>query len=148
MCGLPLTTRGCVKILARPLVVIKLSLLFEKSAALEVLVDELGSALGIVLDVVTQGAVVEGTQLLDDTVDHVGTEDVPLLEGSTQLLQAFGTGDAAVGQAVEFVKAFSVGGIVDVDVHIGLGSEFEGILHLEAVAAGYAQASQQLIDVG
>ena len=117
-------------------------------AALEVLVDELGGALGIVLDVVAQGAVVERAQLLDDAVDHVGTEDTLLLEGATQLLQAVGAGDTAVRQAVELVEAVGVGGIVDIDVNIGLGSEFQSVLHLEAVAASYAQAGKQLIDVG
>ena len=71
-----------------------------------------------------------------------------LLKGATQLLQAVGAGDAAVGQAVKLIEAGGVGGIVDVDVNIGLGGQLQGIFHLEAMAAGYAQAGEQLIDVG
>ena len=117
-------------------------------AALEVLVDELGGALGIVFDVVAQGAVIERAQLLDDAVDHVCTEYAFLLKGAAQLLEAVGTGDAAVGQAVELVQAVGIGGIVDVDINIGLGGQFKGILHLEAMAASYAQAGEQLVNVG
>ena len=118
------------------------------STALEVLVDELRGALGIVLDVVAQGAVVEGTQLGDDTIDHVSAEHAVLLKCGTQLLQTVGTGNAAVGQTVELVEACSVGGIVDVHVNVGLLGQLQSIFHLKAVAAGYAQAGKQLIDVG
>ena len=117
-------------------------------AALEVLVDELGGALGIVFDVVAQGAVVERAQLLDDAVDHVCTEYAFLLKGVTQLLEAVGTGDAAVGQAIKLIEALGVGSVMDVDVNIGLGGQFQGVLHLKAVAAGYTQAGKQLVDVG
>lgn len=115
---------------------------------MEVAVHELEHLFLVAVDIGTQGAVAIGAETLDDAVDHGGTEDVVLLEHSTLLLEAVGRGLTAVGEASEGVELLGILLLVDVDVHIGLLGNLEGVVELEAIAAGYSETRDELVDVG
>ena len=109
---------------------------------MEVGVNEFLDGLVAAADVGTQGGVVVRAQLSDDTVDHSWAEHVVLLIDCTLLLEAVGACNAAVGELSEAVEAVLILLVVDVNVNIGLLGNLKSILHLKAVAACYAQASE------
>lgn len=55
-------------------------------STMEILLDKLFDFLGIVGDFSAQGAVVVGTEVSDNAVNHGGTEDAPLLIDGTLAL--------------------------------------------------------------
>lgn len=65
---------------------------------MEVAADELSDLLGMKGYVLTEGAVVETSELLDDTIDHGLGEDAVVFKDLTLLLQTVGRGSTAVGQ--------------------------------------------------
>ena len=109
---------------------------------MEVGVNEFLDGLVAAADVGTQGGVVVRAQLSNDTVDHSWAEHVVLLIHCTLLLEAVGTCYAAVGELSEAIEAVLVLLVVDVNVNISLLGNLKSILHLKAVAACYAQASE------
>ena len=115
---------------------------------MEVSMHELEHLLLVATNIGTQSTVTIGAQAFDDAVDHSGAEYVVLLEHGTLLLEAVGRGLTAVGEASEGVELLGILLLMDVDVHVGLLCYLEGIIELEAIAAGHGKASNELVDVG
>ena len=117
-------------------------------STVEIGCNEFLNLLRIVLDVFAQAGVVEGAQLGNDAVDHGRREHAVLLEHLALALQTVGRGHARVGQLGQGGQAVGILGSVDVHVDVGLFGHLQCVSHLEAVAAGHAQAGQQLVEVG
>ena len=97
---------------------------------MEVPADELGDLLGMEGYVVAEGAVVEASELRDDTVDHGLGEDAVALKDSALQLQTVGRGCAAVGQGLQFSQFLFVDFVVDIHGYICAVSHVQSIGHL------------------
>ena len=120
----------------------------QRLSAMEVAGDELQDLLGRVLDVATQGGVVESSQLGDDAIDHGGGEDTMLLEDCTLAVEAGSGGDTRVGKLGQGGQAVGILGGMDVDIDVGVAGYVKGVGHLETVTAGDTQAGKELVEVG
>ena len=83
-----------------------------------------------------------------DAVERAGREYAALLEDAAHGLQAVGRLGAVDGQTGQGGETVGVLGAVDVDVDVGALGHLEGIGHLKAVACGYSEGCEQLVDVG
>lgn len=86
---------------------------------MEVAADELSDLLGMESYVVAERAVIETSELRNDTIDHSLGEDAVLLKDCTLLLQTVGGGSTAVRQRLQFGQFLLIGFIVDIHSHIG-----------------------------
>ena len=109
---------------------------------------ELEHLLLVAIDVGTQCAVTIGAQALDDAIDHGRAEDVMLLEHGTLLLEAVGRSLTAIGKASQRVELLGILLLVDVDIHVGLLGNLQGIIEFKAIAASYSKACDELVDIG
>ena len=120
---------------------------FRKLSAVEVLGDEFLNFLGIALDGLAESRIIEGTELSDDAVDHRRREYIMLLEHLALLFETGGRGDAGIRQLRQRSQAVCILGSMDIHIDVGLGCQFEGIVHLETVTTSHTESCQQLIQV-
>lgn len=114
---------------------------------MEVTADELSDLLGMEGYVVAEGAVVEASELRDDTVDHGLGEDAVALEDRALLLQTVGRGCAAVGQGLQFDQFLFVDFVVDIHGYIRPGGHLQSTGHLQSVEQSYTDACKHLIGI-
>ena len=115
---------------------------------MEVAMYEFEHLLLIATNVGTQGAVAIGAEALDDAVNHSRAEDIVLFKCRALLLKAVGRSLTTVGEASERVELVGILLLVDVDIHVGLLGNLEGIIEFEAIAASHGKTSDELVDVG
>ena len=100
---------------------------------MEILCDELLDFLGIALDGLAEGSVVESPQLGDDAVDHSGREDIALLEDSTLAFQAVSRSDAGVWELCKRSQTVGILSSMNIHIHVSALCHLKSIGHLEAV---------------
>ena len=114
---------------------------------MEVAADEFGDLLRMEGYVVAERAVIETSELRDDSVDHSLGEDAVFLKDYTLLLQAVGRSRTAVGQRLQFCQFLLIGLVMDVHGHIGAVGHFQSIRHLQSVEQTYADTCKHLIRI-
>ena len=120
---------------------------FSKSSAVEVLGDEFLNFFGITFDGLTESRIIKGSELGDDAVDHRRRENIMLLEDFALLFEAGSRGDAGIRQLCQRRQTVGILGSMDIHIDVGLGCQFEGIVHLETVTTSHTESCQQLIQV-
>ena len=127
---------------------VDIRLCFIRLSAVEMFFYNLHHQVGVLFEALTDIGILEGLEVLDDVVDHVGIEHAMLLEDAAvggELVGGFGAGG---GKLVEAFEAGFVFRPVDVDIHIRPLSQFKRFLHLEAMAGGHHNTGKQQVDVG
>ena len=95
----------------------------------------------VAFNLFTQICIVERLEVLDEPINHAGTEHTMLLEDLTLSLQAVGRSRTAIGQLCQSFQFVSILFLVNIDVDLGLLGNVKRIVQFKAMTAGHCQTS-------
>ena len=117
-------------------------------SAVEVCLHEFLDGLRVVLDVATQSAVIERTELLDDTINHSLAEHTFFLVHGTLTLKTLGRSPATVRQLCQLFQFTGICRVVYIQINVCVVCHLESIVQLETMTTCHAQTCDKLIQVG